>query len=157
MASRTHCLYSNRLHRRFHAVHGLLASRRGCFTSQNRGRLSEGRRHVGFQDEHVHGEEAVKTHRLTQKRGRRPRKGTSILAKLDPCLSECVHQRRFGEVSLCLSRVRAKSHSSRTTLALSSSRERRSRSSMLSSLSAGTFECGRPQIVFERGRCQVVI
>jgi hypothetical protein len=44
-------------------------------------------------------------------------------------------------VSLCLSRVRAKSHSSRTTLALSSSRERRSRSSMLSSLKAGTFEC----------------
>ena len=81
----------------------------------------KGRRHVGFHDEHVHGEEAVKTHRL------------------------------------CLSRVRAKSHSSRTTLALSSSRERRSRSSMLSSLSAGTFECGRPQIVFERGRYKIVI
>ena len=61
------------------------------------------------------------------------------------------------EASLCLSRVRAKSHSSRTTLALSSSRERRSHSSMLSSLSAGTFDCGRPQIVFEGGRCQVVI
>ena len=29
---------------------------------------------------------------------------------------------------------------------------------MLSSLSAGTLECGRPQIVFERGRrCQTVI
>ena len=51
---------------------------------------------------------------------------------------------------ICLE-SRAKSHSSRTRLALSSSRERRSRSSMLSSLSAGTFECGRPQIVFERG------
>ena len=86
-----------------------------------------------------------------------PWENTSILAKLDPCLSECVHQRRFGEVSLCLSRVRAKSHSSRTTLALSSSRERRSHSSMLSSLSAGTFECGRPQIVFERGRYKIVI
>jgi hypothetical protein len=34
---------------------------------------SEGRRHVGFQDEHVYGEEAVKTPRLTQKRGRRLR------------------------------------------------------------------------------------
>src|SRR6476619_6284797 len=53
VASRTYCLCSNRPHRRFHAVHGSLASRRGCFTSQNRGRLSEGRRHVGFQDEHV--------------------------------------------------------------------------------------------------------
>ena len=60
-------------------------------------------------------------------------------------------------LALCLSRVRAKSHSSRTTLALSSSRERRSRSSMLSSLNAGTLECGRPQIVFERGRCKTVI
>ena len=28
---------------------------------------------------------------------------------------------------------------------------------MLPSLSAGTFEGGRPQIVFERGECQVVI
>jgi hypothetical protein len=28
---------------------------------------------------------------------------------------------------------------------------------MLSSLSAGTLECGRPQIVFERGRCKTVI
>ena len=37
------------------------------------------------------------------------------------------------EVSLFLYRVRAKSHSSRTTFALSSSRERRSRSSMLPS------------------------
>jgi hypothetical protein len=54
-------------------------------------------------------------------------------------------------VAICLCRVRAKSHSSRTRLASSSSRERRSRSSMLPSLSAGTFECGRPQIVFERG------
>ena len=59
--------------------------------------------------------------------------------------------------SLFSYRVRAKSHSSRTTLALSSSRERRSRSSMLPSLSARTFECGRPQIVFEGGRCQTVI
>jgi len=58
---------------------------------------------------------------------------------------------------LCLSRVRAKSHSSRTRLASSSSRERRSRSSMLPSLSAGTFECGRPQIVFERGIGIVVV
>jgi hypothetical protein len=61
------------------------------------------------------------------------------------------------EASLCLSRVRAKSHSSRTTLALSSSRKRRSRSSMLPSLSAGTFECGLPQIVFECGLFQIVI
>ena len=61
------------------------------------------------------------------------------------------------EVPLCLSRVRAKSHSSRTILALSSSRERRSRSSVLPSLSAGTFEGGRPQIVFDLGRCQFVI
>ena len=28
---------------------------------------------------------------------------------------------------------------------------------MLPSLSAATFECGRPQIVFEGGRCQIVI
>jgi len=28
---------------------------------------------------------------------------------------------------------------------------------MLPSLSAGTFECGRPQIVFERGRSEIVI
>ena len=61
------------------------------------------------------------------------------------------------DVSLCLSRVRAKSHSSRTTLALSSSRERRSHSSMLPSLSAGTFECGRPQIVFECSWCAITI
>jgi hypothetical protein len=47
--------------------------------------------------------------------------------------------------------VRAKSHSSRTTFALSSVRERRLHSSMLPSLNAGTFEGGRPQIVFERG------
>jgi hypothetical protein len=38
---------------------------------------------VGFQDEHVQGEEAVKTHRLTQKRGRRPWNDAAILAKLD--------------------------------------------------------------------------
>ena len=32
-----------------------------------------------FQDEHVHGEEAVKTHRLTQKRGSRPRSSSTLL------------------------------------------------------------------------------
>jgi len=57
-------------------------------------------------------------------------------------------------VPLCLSRVRAKSHSSRTTLALSSSRERRSRSFDALKSQCGTFECDRPQIVFERGSVQ---
>ena len=31
------------------------------------------------------------THRLTQKRGRRPRKDASIRAPLDPCLSQGIH------------------------------------------------------------------
>jgi len=51
-----------------------------------------------------------------------------------------------SEVPLCLSRLR-ESHSSRTALALSSSREIKSSSSMLPSLNAGTFEHGRPQII----------
>ena len=63
--------------------------------------------------------------------------------------AENVSLASLWEVPLGLSRVRAKSHSSRTILALSSSRERRSLSSMLPSLSAGTLECGRSQIVIE--------
>ena len=60
--------------------------------------------------------------------------------------------------ALFLSRVRAKSHSSRTRLAsYSASRERTLRSSMFSVSVPETFECGRPQIVFERGIGIVVV
>ena len=43
---------------------------------------------MGFQDEHVHGEEAVHTHRLTQKRGSRLGRSTLLTAPLAAWLGE---------------------------------------------------------------------